>query len=279
MDIKEKLKLMYENPVISWHEHVWFKEVDGRPTEELDMAHCDRQIEVADWLGVDKLVVSLPVLNDKHCPPERFILANNLVHKAIKRYPDRLYGMAFVNPGYQKGAVAEVERCVKELGFVGLKLYHQYFMDDPVQNVLVEKCIELDIPILMHAAALTKPGGVPYSGQPRLTDGTRMAAMARRYPEATFIMAHIGGGGNWQWQIRAIADCPNVYADISGSVYERSLVEESVRLLGADRLLFGADGMWSASVGKILGAEISEDEKKKILRGASFVRFLERMGR
>ena len=45
------------------------------------------------------------------------------------------------------------------------------------------------------------------------------------------------------------------------------MVERAVRLLGADRLLFGCDMSLTASVGRIRGAEISEDDRRKILSG------------
>lgn len=78
-------------------------------------------------------------------------------------------------------------------------------------------------------------------------------------------MGYIGGGGDWQWSIKAITDCPNVYADMGGSVHDRLLVEESVRYLGADRILFATDGPFSSSVAKILGANITEEEKIRSL--------------
>lgn len=273
MDIKEKLKLFHENPVTSWHEHACGLSYSGKLNEE----YTDNFVDVMDTLGIDKVVSSLPIASDKHCPPENFIAANNITYEAVKRWPGRIYGMAFVNPGYRDEMLDEIERCTNELGFVGVKLYHHYRMDDPVQFALVEKCIELDIPILMHSAHATDPS--TRSRQPRLSDGEHMANIARRYPEATFLMGHIGGGGDWQWSIKAIADCPNVYADMGGSVHDRPLIEESVKYLGADRILFATDGPFCSSVAKILGADISEEDKKTILAGGAFNRFLERTGK
>ena len=272
MDIQSKMKLFHDNPVVSWHEHVCGLSDNGK----FNAAYTDNFIEVMDTLGIDKVVSSLPIASDKHCPPEKFISANNMTYEAIKRYPDRIYGMAFINPGYHDAMLDEIDRCVNEFGFVGVKLYHHYRMDDPAQYALVEKCIDLDIPILMHSAHATDPA--TKMRQPRLSDGEHMANIARRYPEATFLMGHIGGGGDWKWSVKAIVDCPNVYADMGGSVYDRPLIEESVALLGADRILFATDGPFCSSVAKILGADISEEDKKTILAGGAFNRFLERKG-
>ena len=272
MSIEEKMRLFWDNPVISWHEHLW-------NADDTYSSFADSEFKVLKYMetvGFDRIVCSLPITDDKYCPPERFIAANNLIYKATQMYPGKIYGMAFVNPGYQKEALAEAERCVKELGFVGIKLYHQYTMDNPVQFPLIEKCIELDIPILMHSAHVLD--AATRKRQPRISDGFHMANAARRYPEATFLMAHIGGGGDWKWSIKAIADCPNVYADIGGSVYDSPMIEESVKLLGADRILFATDGLYSSCVGKILGADISEEDKKTILSGKAFERFISKGG-
>ena len=271
MTIPEKLQFLHDNTVISWHEHVWFAQ-DGH---SLDVSKDALTVAAMDLLGIDKSVISRPMGAFRHCTPEQFINANNIVAEAVKMHPDRLYGMAFVNPGFLGAALSELDRCVNELGFVGVKIYHHYFMDDPAQYPLIEKCIDLDIPILIHAGHAMDPG--TRARQPRISDGVHMANAARRYPEARFIMGHIGGGGDWQWSVKAIADTPNVFADIGGTVYDRPMIEEAVRLLGADRLLFATDGAWDCGVGKILGAEISDADKKTILAGSAFQKYLNRI--
>lgn len=270
MDIREKLKLFHENPVISWHEHVCGINMT------FDPAYCDGCVETMDQLGIDRAVSSVPLPANRFVPPEDCTKANDCAYEAIKRYPGKIFAQAFVNPGYMRETLYELER-VKELGFVGVKLYHQYRMDDPTQFPMIEKCIELDLPILMHAGKCMDPSTT--ARQPRLSSGVHMANAARRYPEATFLMGHIGGGGDWQYQIKAIADCPNVYADMGGSVHDRPLIEESVRYLGANRILFATDGAWSSGVAKILGADISDEEKKIILAGGAFEKFIERTGK
>ena len=275
MHIREKMLLMFNNPVNAWHEHVWFQ--GGAANPVLNVALLEKHMAAYDAMGFDKLVMSLPVTNPKRCSVELFKAANTAVYESMKRYPGKIYGMAYVHAGHIKEALYEIDHCVQDLGMVGLKLYYDYFMDDPVQFALAEKCIDLDIPILIHSGHVTDPETTKM--QPRISDGVHMANIARRYPEATFIMGHIGGGGDWQWAIKAIADCKNVYADIGGSIHDRPLIEESVRYLGADRLLFATDGAWSSGVSKILGADISDDDKKTILAGCKFSKYLERAGK
>ena len=274
MTIQEQLQFMHSPPVVAWHEHIYGGGGSPKGLNETDHAYVDYTLQMMDLFGIDKIVTSLPIAGDQFCPPEDFIQVNNHIHKAVQRCPSRVHGLAFINPGFQKAALDELKRCVQELGFIGGKLLNQYFVNDPILFPIIEKCIELDIPILMHAGHVTDPD--TRCRQPRISGGDHIADLAKRYPEATLIMAHIGGGGDWQWEIKAVADCPNVFADISGSIADRPLIEESVRYLGADRLLFGTDCVWDCSVAKILGADISDEDKKTILAGAALQRFFDK---
>ena len=271
MDIREQMKLFHDNPVVAWHEHV-----TGDDLYHMEAKYIDDHVEAMDLFGIDKVITSKPLATYRQCPPELFIEANNRTKEAMDRHPGRLYGEAFVNPGYYRETIKELERCA-DMGFCGVKLYHQYYMDDPAQFPMIEKCIDLGLFILMHSAKGTD--WETNHMQPRLSNGVHMANVAKRYPEATFIMGHIGGGGDWQWSIKAIKDSPNVFADIGGSVHDRPLIEESVKYLGADRMLFATDGPWASGISKVLGADISVEDKKTILAGKKMLHFIERTGR
>ena len=263
---QERMKLFENNTVINWHEHVW-PDSKGQLDEKL----CDELVENAKMTYMDKLLCSVPVLRGNPTP-DRVKACNNILAKAMKKYPGFIKGMAFVNPGYVKESIYEIDRCINELGMVGIKLYNQYFISDPVVRGIIEKCIDLDIPILEHAGkVMFEP-----QSQPFISDGTHFAKIAPEYPEAVFIEAHIGGGGDWHWSLKAISDCPNVYTDISGSVHDDTIIEETVRLMGADRILFGTDGSISAGIGKLLAADISEKDKITILNNTKFTKYLER---
>jgi len=261
---EESMRLFRENPVINWHEHVW----ESAPGV-LNESTLQNLLYAGEHTFTDTFLISAPVTSDQFCPPERFRAANDVVLGAVKRYPNQLRGMCFINPGFTKEALAEIERC-RANGFVGVKMYHQYRMDDPVQFPIIEKCIELNMPILMHAGKLNfEP-----ESQPRISHGEYFAHVAQRYPEANLIMAHITGGGDWHWQLKAMEKYPNVVLDISGSVIDSPVIEECVARIGAERMLYGTDGSTSAGVGKILAAQISDEDKKTILAGTKYRRFL-----
>lgn len=266
MGIENKMKLFFDNPVYSWHEHV----SEAAPGV-LDEKWCDDYVESARSVGFDRMVCSIPLAVDPLAPIEDCRRVNDVMKLAMNRHPDMIYGMAFVNAGYFQQACDEVRRCVEDLGMLGVKLYHQYFVDEPVLFPLIETCIDLDVPILVHAGKVCDEE--TRIAQPRISNGVQFANIAKRYPEATFLQGHIGGGGDWQWTINALEDAPNVYLDISGSVYDSPMIEHCVKQLGADRLLFATDLSFSSSIGKILGARITEEEKKTILEGTAFKRF------
>ena len=239
-----------------------------------DWEDSDRRlIDAADRLGIDQLCCSM-LTPARPSVPEQFVQANRWARDAADRYPGRVLPWCYVNPGYGPVALDEVRHCVEELGFIGVKLYNEYFVNEPVVWPVVELCIELGVPILQHA------GHMHYyvESQPRISDGGMVAETARRYPEAMIICGHIGGGGDWEWTIKALRGAPTAYLDTSGSVVDEGMIEMAVEVLGPDRLLFACDMSMTAGVGKLRGARISEEDRRKIL-GGNMQTILARRGR
>jgi predicted TIM-barrel fold metal-dependent hydrolase len=241
--------------VIDAHDHLFHH---SRPTWRDDER---KVIEAAGKLGIDQLCCSI-------LPPQRpatvesFRECNQWLAEAMGRFPGRVLGYCFVNPGH-KEALEEVRRCVEDRGFIGVKLYNDYVATEPVVFPLVELTIKLRVPILHHAGHVS---WLP-SPQPRISDAGHFGELSRRYPEATIICAHICGGGDWEWTLKALRDAPRVYLDTSGSVIDEGVIEMGVRTIGADRLLFACDLSMTASVGRIRGADISDADRRRILGG------------
>ena len=217
-------------------------------------------IDAADKLGIDQMWCStLPPVRPS--TPEAFRQCNAWTDDAVRRFPGRIRGYCFVNPGYTREALDEIQRCVVDRDFVGIKLYNDYRADEPVLFPIAELAIRLRCPILQHGGHtswLSAP-------QPRISDAGHIGALARRYPEAMIICAHVAGGGDWEWTISALRASPTVFLDTSGSVIDAGVVERAVRDLGADRLLFGCDMSLTASVGRIRAAELDDQDRRKIL--------------
>lgn len=249
--------------VIDAHNHLHYR---SRP----DWAEADRRVvDAADKLGIDQLCCSI-------LPPERptslegFKNCNKWLAEAVKRFPGRILGYAFVNPNYPE-AIDEVRRYVEGHGFIGLKLYNDVLVTDPKVAPILELAAKWKFPILHHAAHAT---WLP-APQPLVSDAGRIAQAARAFPEATLICAHICGGGDWEWSIKALRDAKNAYFDTSGSVADEGTVELAVRTLGADRVLFACDLSMTTSVGRIRAAEISDADRRKLL-GENMQRILAR---
>ena len=90
---------------------------------------------------------------------------------------------------------------------------------------------------------------------------------SRRYPEARLICAHICGGGDWEWTIKALRHAPSVYLDTSGSVTDDGVVNMAARTLGVDRLLFGCDMSLTAGVGRIRAADSARRTRRRSWEG------------
>jgi predicted TIM-barrel fold metal-dependent hydrolase len=146
---------------------------------------------------------------------------------------------------------------------MGVKLYNEYNCTEPVVFPIVELTIELGVPILHHASH----SHYFVEDQPRMSDSRDLAELGRRYPEAMLICAHFSGGGDWEWTIKAARHAPNVFLDTSGSVTDADSVDLAVAVAGADRVLFGTDSSMTACVGKMRGADLSVQDKEKIMGG------------
>ncbi len=219
--------------------------------------------DLAERLRIDKLCCSSLGRKWSYEPtPEIFIEANNDVAAMMRKYPDLVLGFCYVSPAYPEESLAEMRRCFEDLGMVGLKLWVAAYADDPRVFPLVEKALDYGVPVLQHAWHKAT-GNLPHESDP-----VHVAALAQRYPTAEIIMAHIGG--DWEYGIEAIKDCPNVSVDTSGSIVDMGLVEHAVQELGAGRVLFGsdADGVdLPVALAKVLDAEIPETDRVKILGG------------
>jgi predicted TIM-barrel fold metal-dependent hydrolase len=156
-----------------------------------DWQETDRQIiETYDKLEIDQGCCSI-VAPQRPATPESFRECNQYLYDAMRRFPGRVLGYAFVNPGHMKEALDEIRRCVESRGFVGIKLYNDYVVTEPVVWPVIELAIQLRVPILHHAGHVSWLS----TSQPRISDGAAFAEIAKLYPEATIICAHICGGG------------------------------------------------------------------------------------
>jgi hypothetical protein len=229
-----------------------------------------KQIEIADRLGIEKMQISKPVTNfsvKEPEGPEEVRKNNDIVIDAVKKYPDRFIGFFTLNPLYKKESMEEIKRCVDQ-GLIGFKGYTQAKINDPVFYPVIEKLIELKMIVYMHTFTQLGMGGYRMKYDvgrfPDTTLAEDMVEAAVKYPDAVFHFAHIGGGGDWEYQCKMLKQCPNIYVDTGGSNNEENMVDFAISQLGEDRIFFGTDGAYIHGVGRILASNATEDQKRKI---------------
>lgn len=226
-----------------------------------DWTEVEALVEAAEILGIERVYCSRPVTAGVRADIAVVREANDSVLAAMRRHPARIGGYCFVQPGNGAAALDEIERCL-EAGMIGVKLYNQYRYTDPVVFPVAERCIARRIPFLGHSGYLTDAR--TRAQQPNISHALDFCALSRRYPELMLILGHVNGGGDWEWAIKGLRECPNVFLDTSGSVQEDDAIGRCVRELGHRRVLFATDGIPETGVGKILSAELTAEMRADI---------------
>ncbi len=235
--------------VIDMHTHLWLQHVES--DRELTLCAMDKY--GIDWVYVSGLSVTSP-------NKEQVEAQNQSVYQFAKDYPDKVKGYVYISPEHDN-AMDVLRRGIEDMGMIAVKLWVSTFCDDVCVNPIVEKAIDYGVPILLHSWLKAKP----ISQCEFETTGKHVANLARRYPEAKLIMAHLSG--NCYDGIRAVRDLPNVWCDYSGSTFRQDDLSYAIEELGVDRLLHGSDlpGNYLVNLGQVLDLDISEEDKDKIL--------------
>jgi glutamate-1-semialdehyde 2,1-aminomutase len=167
--------------------------------------------------------------------------ANAFLAAELARVPGVLRGAMMVTPDMDPEFVRD---SVRRGGFSGLKCYHLFATTTPTWDAAVEAYLteeqvrvahELGLTITLHmvrARAIADP-----------VNQESIARMARKFPNARWILAHAARGFNPHHTIEGIGSMRglgNVWCDTS-AVTEAGAFEAIVRQLGPGRLVYGAD--------------------------------------
>ncbi|HRJ09080.1 MAG TPA: amidohydrolase family protein [Prosthecobacter sp.] len=198
---------------------------------------------------------------------------SNEIEAPLRRWPDLMLGMIQLNAGDVPASMRALDRWLRDGPMKGvyfpgsapggLNCTHPNF--DP----LVARIHELGGAIMVHTWFKTGEEAGPHGSTP-----ADLVALAARHPRQTFICAH--AGGNWELGIQAVRGSPNIVVETSGFDATASFIEMAARELGAERILFGShlpSRSLGTELGKVLFADIGEEEKKLIL-GGNFRRLL-----
>ena len=183
--------------------------------------------------------------------PRDVTIGNDAMLALLDAEPDRVRMFATVNPNYADHARDEIERCA-ERGAIGVKLLASRRADDPLLDPIAELAGNLRLPILHH---IWQHRTREWPSQ-EISDGADLARLAVRHPRTSFILAHIGGGGDYMHTFAAIRDVPNVYPDLSGSGVDRGMLDAAIDALGPGRLLWGSDLTMCTGLAKLRALDV-----------------------
>ena len=165
--------------------------------------------------------------------------------------PRRVRWYVTVNPNHTEHALAEIRRGV-ERNAIGVKLLASRRADDPLLDPVCSLAGDLGLPVLHH---IWQHRTRDWPNQ-EISDGRDLSRLAGRHPRVSFILAHLGGGGDWAHTLPAVRDTPNVYPDLSGSGVDRGMLDAALDALGAQRLLWACDLTMETGLAKLRALEV-----------------------
>ena len=238
-------------PLIDSHSHFLHPRCGRSDWEEVNAA----RFRAGDTIGITCHVASILGTYGFNSPtyfpsPEDVVIGNDAMLDLCRAKGDLVRMLVVVNPNYTEHALGEIERCVKR-GAVGVKLLASRRADDPLLDPVCKLAAKHKLPILHH---IWQHRRREWPSQ-EISDGADLARLARRHPTVTFILAHIGGGGDYQHSYAAIRDVKNIVADTSGSGVDRGMLDEAVGAIGSQRLLFGTDLTMETGLAKLRALE------------------------
>ena len=203
------LTQMKETGIVDAHVHVYPAEVGkgpaawGRARGEQGWVDCvapEGKRSIQGWSDPDAMIAHMDVAGVEACVmlgwywvrQDTCDLQNRWHAEWTRRHPKRLLGFAAVQPAAGLRALEALERAL-DSGLCGvgelLPAAQGFSLTDASWRGVVELAIRRRVPINLHA---TDPQKGPSAGPKTPLDA--YVRLAREYPEATFILAHWGGG-------------------------------------------------------------------------------------
>ena len=192
---------------------------------------------------------------------------NDLIKRCVDLYPEVFAGACMLpqSPGASMaGSIAELERCVTELGFIGCNLnpdpsggnFNAPALTDRYWYPFYEKMVELDVPAMIHVSGSCNPTmhatGAFYIAADTIAFMQLIQGdLFKDFPTLRFIIPHGGGGVPYHWgRYRGLADMlkqpsldghvmNNVFFDTC--VYHQPGIDLLVEVIETKNILFGSE--------------------------------------
>jgi 4-oxalmesaconate hydratase len=231
------------------------------------------QLHLMDERGIDLTLFSPRASAMGHHIGDQAVSArwtqacNDLIARVVGLCPDRFAGVGQLpqSPGAPiTGSVAELRRCVEELGFVGVNLNPDpsggHWTAEPLTDrswyPLYEVLVELDVPAMVHVSAVTNRNFHATGSHYLNADTTAFmqllqADLFRDFPDLRLVIPHGGGAVPYHWgRFRGLADMldrpapedallGNVWFDTC--VYHQPGINLLFDVMGVDNVLFGSE--------------------------------------
>src|SRR5262245_13188404 len=194
-------------------------------------------------------------------------LCNDLIHRVCMLFPKQFVGVGQLPQtvgGSPADCIAEVERCVKELGFIGCNLNPDpsggHWTSPPLTDrawyQLYEKLVELDVPAMVHVSASCNPNFHATGAHYLNADTTAFMQfltgdLFKNFPTLRFIIPHGGGAVPYHWgRYRGLAQdmkrpplttliASNVFFDTC--VYHQAGIDLLLKIVPVENVLFGSE--------------------------------------
>jgi len=195
------------------------------------------------------------------------LVCNDLIHRVCSLYPQNFVGVCQLpqTPGVPPtNCIEELERCVKEYGFIGCNLNPDpsggYWKDPPLTDKwwypFYEKLVELDVPAMIHVSMSCNPnfhttGGHYINGDTTAFMQLITADLFKDFPSLKFVIPHGGGAVPYHWgRYRGIAQdlkkpllkdhlLNNVFFDTC--VYHQPGIDLLFKVIPIDNILFASE--------------------------------------
>jgi len=192
---------------------------------------------------------------------------NDMIKRVVDLFPETFVGVCQLpqSPGVPiSNSIAELERCVLELGFVGCNLNPDpsggHWTSKPLTDnswyPFFEKMVELDVPAMIHVSGSCNENFHATGAHYINADTTAFMQFIQgdlfsSFPNLRFIIPHGGGAVPYHWgRYRGLADMlkrpllaehvmKNVFFDTC--VYHQPGIDLLFRVIDIDNILFGSE--------------------------------------
>jgi predicted TIM-barrel fold metal-dependent hydrolase len=225
----------------AWAQSFWTGKIGRDASLAAGVSH-EQMLEMMDRAGIERAFL-IATKTGRLGLPGSWHLPYETVAAAVKRHPDRFSGLAGLDPTEGMHGVRELERAVRELGFIGAHMYPHWFElapDHARWYPFYAKCVELDVPVQMQVGQ-----SLIYTPEQRLRSVGRpitLDAVACDFPELKLVGIHVGIP--WADEMIAMAwKHPNVYigCDAHSPKYWPESFVHYINSFGKEKVLFGTD--------------------------------------